>query len=362
MVKKLVGVLMALLLMVFGVSTVSAQGSTVDLKKGLTHYYTFNNPDNLGQDYSGNGNNATVKNGVKPDSTHSVSAKMGETAAFDGDNGYIELPTNIFEGINDVTVSVWAYFNSFEDWARIFEIGQDEVNCFNAYSIWSTDDVGKAKLIGEITNAATQHNRWTALQGDVGTAADAPDTSVIEKGKWIHVAISSSADNVAKLYLNGVCIEERSVAYSQKEKILDEKNNPLAVMLTTAKDIKATRGYLGKSFVATDPYFNGYMDDFMVHNRILSDAEIKALYDSKATLDTGVTVITEQTTVQSETNTTAQSTTRSTADDSDFDEVTGDTNDGGFNWLLCIVLPAVALAGIAVAVIFIIKQKRKGQE
>jgi hypothetical protein len=74
------------------------------------------------------------------------------------------------------------------------------------------------------------------------------------------VAITLSG-NTATLFLNGAGMSTNT-----------------AMTLRPANLGNTVQNYLGKSQFAADPYFNGTLDEFQIHPRALSGAEINALY------------------------------------------------------------------------------------
>jgi hypothetical protein len=80
----------------------------------------------------------------------------------------------------------------------------------------------------------------------------------VEPGGWHQVAVTLNA-GTGILYLDGVPVGTNA-----------------AMTLNPAVLGNTTRNYLGKSQSVSDPYLNGALDEFRIHNAALSAAEIAA--------------------------------------------------------------------------------------
>ena len=81
------------------------------------------------------------------------------------------------------------------------------------------------------------------------------ETAQLPANQWVHVAVTLG-NGTAKLYVNGA-MKAASSGFTLKP-----------------SDFQPGSNYLGKSQFATDPLFNGMIDEFRIYNRVLSDAEI----------------------------------------------------------------------------------------
>ena len=84
-------------------------------------------------------------------------------------------------------------------------------------------------------------------------------TAALPTGKWVHVAVTLSG-TVGTLYVDGTAVG----------------SNP-SMQLTPFRISDTTQNWLGRSQYASDPYFNGAIDDFRIYYSALTAAEIASL-------------------------------------------------------------------------------------
>jgi hypothetical protein len=162
----------------------------------------------------------------------------------DGTGGYVELPPNIFNALDEATVEAWVRWDDFaSDPKRIFNYGE-------AYHDMSIGTPGDSNTL------------WFVVAGPTGTLADlhqihAPNLLVA--GEWVHVAGVSGKAGM-KLYFNGVLVG----------------SDPYTGSFSRLKS--GARFYLGERLTPTDPpsKFKGAIGEFRVWNRARTEAEIKA--------------------------------------------------------------------------------------
>lgn len=86
-------------------------------------------------------------------------------------------------------------------------------------------------------------------------------------GNWVHLTLtmtySSSNTSTWSIYVNGYFLTRKNNAYYPNTTITLNKN------------------YFARSNKDSDPYYNGYLDDFRIYNRILYLSEIQQLYYSQ---------------------------------------------------------------------------------
>ncbi|MCF6411538.1 immunoglobulin-like domain-containing protein [Pseudalkalibacillus salsuginis] len=174
--------------------------------------------------------------------TSVVSFKGGQTDSF------IEIPKGVLDGMESMTVS------SLVNWAGsggaqwVYGFGQGDTH----YVYYTPAYIGgSADRVGIATNG------WRNE-----TYAASPR---LASGEWKLVT------NV----INGP--EETLETYVDGELVATGSTNGI-----TLADIKKTdglSGYIGKSFYAADPYFNGMVADFEVYNDALTAEEVGTLYE-----------------------------------------------------------------------------------
>ena len=106
----------------------------------------------------------------------------------DGKDSYVELPPNIFNGLEEATVEGWMKWQSLENWSRFFDFGT------NSQAMAVTIFESTTQLYFEIwAPAGSQH------------IVSAPGT--VRPGEWRHIAAVSGKGGM-KLYVNGALVGE----------------------------------------------------------------------------------------------------------------------------------------------------------
>ena len=160
---------------------------------------------------------------------------------FDGANNFVRLPAGLVNGLADITVAARFRWNGGAIWQRIFDFGNGTTQYL---------------LITPKTSAGTM--RFTiSISGNSAASEQILETAPPPVGEWTHVAVTLTG-NTGTLYVNGAAVDSRTIT------IHPSAFNPV-------------NNYLGKAQFATDPLFNGLIDDFRVYGRGLSAAEISAL-------------------------------------------------------------------------------------
>lgn len=162
----------------------------------------------------------------------------GKSAFFDGGSSYLKLSSDINGALGgDFTVSAWVKVEEPNWWMRIFDFGED-TSSYAFLALSSPTDIRYALL----TDETKSELNMTAL-------------NCVEDGKWLNLTLVREG-TVMKLYTNG------ALAVSSK-----------AFGENTPADIENAQNYIGKSQF-NDPYFHGYIDEFKVFSKALSDTEV----------------------------------------------------------------------------------------
>ena len=170
-----------------------------------------------------------------------AAGKVGQAISLNGTDSYMMLPaTQPLSAYNEITLATWVNWNGSSQWQRIFDFGNNS----NQYMFLSPR-TGTNKLRFEIKN---------------GGSAQGVETAQLPANQWVHVAVTLG-NGTAKLYVNGT-LKATSSSVTIKP-----------------SDFQPGSNYLGKSQFATDPLFNGMIDEFHIYNRVLNDAEIGAVYN-----------------------------------------------------------------------------------
>ena len=178
-------------------------------------------------------------------------------------------------------MSIWVKWETCKMWDRILDFNQSEPKGGNAVT-W---------LVGRAASG-TKNNMWldqwvmyegraveSILDQRHSTPADAYLGYNIVPGYWDHyvVVYDSAAPNphgVQKnTYGENVPLEGVVTFYVNGQKV------GVNTHCLKPQPIPTVANWLGRSRFAADPYFNGWMDDFRLYDRKLSEEEILALYD-----------------------------------------------------------------------------------
>ncbi len=206
------------------------------LARGAVLFMPFNEGTGLNV---GNAANPLLK-GTLNSGVSWVGGTFGPCLSFNGSTGYVNCTSNAtLNPATAITIACWVYFNSIAS-ASTF-IGRDDNALGRAYSFgWSSGNGFNLQISGSVKISDS-------------------DTSPT-LGRWYHIAVTGSATGtVLNLYRNGVRVA----------------NNTSWVNFntTTGATTLGERTYSG-----SQQYFNGYMDAPFIANRLLTSAEIQALY------------------------------------------------------------------------------------
>ncbi len=236
---------MLLSLTLFTLTTIQSQVPSYVPSDGLVGWWPFNGNAN---DESGNGNSGVV-NGA----TLSVDRFGNSSAAFDfnGSSDFIEVPNSTsLSTMQALTISVWFKVDGYyyvSDFFQTFPILSKSNQSFQ----WGNFDL----------------NLWA--QGNlIQTHLLTKETSCgydVDENNWNHLICSIDADS-SFFYLNGELICS-GVAGSFPQ--VSETDMPM---------------YIGRNVQGgANEIANGKIDDIAIYNRVLTQAQITALYTGTAT-------------------------------------------------------------------------------
>lgn len=204
----------------------------------LDTYLAFNEASGTtASDSSGNAHTATLTGGATW-----VTGKQGNAVSLDGSSGYVSLPAGIVGDIGDFTIAAWVYWNGSQNWARIFDFG----NNVDHY-MYLTPRSGSGTV-----RFSTTANGGYGEQVITGTAA-------LPSSQWVHVAVTLSG-TTGTLYVNG------SAAGSNT-----------ALTLAPFRMGTTAQNWLGRSQYSGDPRFSGMIDEFRIYRGALTASQIAAL-------------------------------------------------------------------------------------
>jgi hypothetical protein len=162
-------------------------------------------------------------------------------------NQYVALPPGIVGSLRDFTISAWVNLETVSDWARIFDFGTG---------------TGTYMFLAPRSGNGTVRFAITTSGG--GGEQQINGSAPIAPG-WTHVAVTKSG-TTGTLYVNGVAVG----------------SNPN--MTLSPADLAGgttTNNWLGRSQYP-DPLLDGAIDDFQIHDRALTPADLQALMTAPA--------------------------------------------------------------------------------
>jgi hypothetical protein len=207
----------------------------------IRHRYSFSDPvgsTNV-QDSVGTADGALVGG---------ASLSGNGMVTLDGTDGYVNLPNGIISSLTNATFEAWVNWAQSSTWQRIFDFGsnsggEDHQGTGQTY-LFLTPQGGT----GVLRFAAT-----VSSSGGETPVMDAHAALPLSQEVYVAVVYNVSARQ-AKLFLNGVVVA----------------TNRATIPLKSIKDVN---NWLGRS-QWNDPYFNGQIDEFRIHEGALTDFEV----------------------------------------------------------------------------------------
>lgn len=241
---------------------------TLDLDPYLLLYFTFETSDysgNIVYNKAPNSNsnfNGTLINGASISSTDCVvgtsSLQLNSTFSH-----YLQID-NLKTGNNGLTFAFWFKSNSSGTYAKLFDFGKkSQYNFENINFMVNNSGYGTAGI--QVYNGNNLQQFLNPISSTLNPYF-VPYLNNINcnNNVWNHYAVTftyapyKSATSLAKIYVNGLVAGVLRTSYYPK-------------------DFYRNYSYIGKSNNTSDPYFNGYIDDFRIYNRVLLSSEIQTL-------------------------------------------------------------------------------------
>lgn len=252
--KKAVGILLAAALFFGGWPKAAEAAEDAPKQEELLAHYEFLDG---GRDSSGNGNDAVIGNGVKV--SGGVASLPGGDA---GDAGFITLPEGMFDGQDNVTVSMWIRdYDPKEAWLAAFFFGTPENSYGNpdSYFYFTPCEKEYFTLKSVITGSVDEERPFDTEQG----VRQSVNTSACQ-GVWTHYAVALTPETMI-CYMDGKAVGTAS--------------------LTRAVSDFGTglEAYIGKSNYP-DPLYRGDFKDVRIYKGALDEGSVKRLADSEENL------------------------------------------------------------------------------
>jgi hypothetical protein len=228
-----------------------------ELKEAITGFYNIK--DNL-NDKSGNGNNGKAHGGISFTSDRFGSEKS--SIQFDGNSGYIEVPTKSPDRlITNFTVSFWIFPNISQllPGTVVF----DKSAYLSESCGWSLIYV-KARLF-QFSYDVQHYRRRLAVSSNSSSSVliEVPDSD------WSHVTLVKELQNLFA-YRDGHLVNSTNIPLSLSVSL---PYSSLPLVIGTSKDIFMRNQNLSNSL----SFYSGGLDDIFIYDRALSAAEITQL-------------------------------------------------------------------------------------
>ena len=185
---------------------------------------------------------------VKDSERNMVMELSGGTAADSLTSGYITLDNNVYNQ-SAFTYNIWFQWNNTDPnpwWQRVFDFGKNSNPDPGNHDVMFVTPYQDGVLKWHIHPVAWPGGADTVLVGDT-----------IHLGQWYMLTMAQDADS-AWLYLNGVLWDHKYTGVSPTAFSFD-------------------RAFIGRSNWP-DNFFYGRMDDFTIWKKVLTQAEVTALY------------------------------------------------------------------------------------
>lgn len=223
-------------------STVSI--AQVNLTNGLVAYYQFSGNAN---DASGNNINGSVVNATL---TTDRFGNSNSAYLFDGSSSYIQLPySNLynFSPSGSFSISVWL---------------QPQLNSLYGAQALVVKSPPNSNYHASFWNYGSYLLNDKFMTGYSNTNFLVSNTSITFNQCWYNYVFTYN-DGIWKMYINGVLEKSET---SQNYRILQDGAN--------------SKIGIGRKGEASGDYYKGKLDEIRIYNRILSQAEVSAIYDN----------------------------------------------------------------------------------
>ena len=226
-------------------------GCIPNLTKGLLAYYPFNGNYN---DESGNGNNATGKNGAFL--TTDFLGRPNKCAGFDGVDDYLIVTGSGKLNSDTVTVSVQVMVNNANRSNTIinrvgFETG--------ASLVWGLGESlpSDNKYSFAVAPGTDDCSKQSSYDASIATAANGP----IVAGRWYNI-VASFANGVMKIYVDGVLQSTKTMSF------------------TTMKKCNIADLVIGGWWKGGVLSLDGKIDEVRIYSRLLTECELTKLNET----------------------------------------------------------------------------------
>lgn len=170
-----------------------------------------------------------------------------------GDGGYVDLPASTINitSFTDATFEAWFTWRGGGAWQRVFDFGRTVSGSGRDYIFYTPSNGGENRAAFRDSNFAEN-------------VASGGPTLDINTPYHLAVVVDDDANggtNRMTVYLNGSFRGDVALSYSFSD-------------LSTLNRL----AYLGRSLFSADPYFNGTIDEFRIHDTALTATQVASSY------------------------------------------------------------------------------------
>lgn len=233
-----------------------------NLRKGLVGHWTMNNEDTNGgtlYDSTPQNRHGDLRNGVSP----SANGIIGEAYSFDGNNDFVRMPQDSYEGALDeqtskMSLSCWVYPTGLQTNSTNHAIQ----NCWMAHSSSAFNDNMEMGIDASTNDIQVYFDTNGSDSTNTNTGVTAP------LDVWTHIVVTMdlSGTPTIKVYKNGELGLTDTNTWSNTNGTLDKAGAEFT---------------LGASRSFREPY-TGRLSDARIYNRVLSASEARALYNMRS--------------------------------------------------------------------------------
>ena len=247
--KILITILMGILILLI----ILVSGFVINTN-GLIGYWRLEEGSSSPVDYSGEGNDGTLRGGL--DCSGNI-GRFGNACEFDGSDDYISMgsPTVLNMNIRDFAVEAW-----FKTSRKTFQ-SNSQLNIITK----ATHSMPWIYYNLFINSDGTKNQGNISIKVRNGAVmVTASSQTYYNDGEWHHTVGVREGDNL-KLYVDGELVKTETGAGN-----INVDNNGNFV--------------IGSNSLADSSYFDGIIDEVRIWNRALTPDEIKKLYELRLTL------------------------------------------------------------------------------
>lgn len=225
----------------------------------LIHRYSFNEPPgstNLLDSIRGSNGVACVLAG----SGGSLPSFDGSQVTLDGTGGFISLPPKLVSGLTNVSIEIWATWNSGGNWCRYFDFGTNSLGA-DPYGNIAYGGTGGRYMFLTPTAGGTTLPRFAITAADPpGNGAERPvlnSPTAITNGVETYIVVTFGPAG-SRLFINGNQVAQGNYAADTPLSALQDANV-----------------FLGRSNWP-DPFFGGSFNELRMHSTLLGQLEVLA--------------------------------------------------------------------------------------